>query len=171
MKRLLLVLVLLMTAGSLFAAELKITGDMYVRGSTYSNLDLDPDNSERYSMFDYDLTINAAFIANENATVFTRFAFDKNVDGSGYIDDSAADPTADHGLTIERAYINYKFAPFLQLNTGLMGGGTWASAFGDNEKNVTRVQFIGALSPEMVFIATYEKRFEQGAWGGTSDDE
>jgi hypothetical protein len=136
MKRLLLVLVLLMTAGSLFAAELKINGDMYVRGTTLSNMDLVDTDEASFSYFDYDLNINAALVANENATVYTRLTYDRNVDGSGKVADSDSEST----LAVERAYINYKFHPALQLNTGLMGGGQWGTAFGDTEINVMRVQ-------------------------------
>ncbi|PKL15486.1 MAG: hypothetical protein CVV49_21175 [Spirochaetae bacterium HGW-Spirochaetae-5] len=74
-------------------------------------------------------------------------------------------------MNVERAYLNYKFHPALQLNTGLMGGGQWASTFGDTEINVTRVQFIGALSADMVFIATYEKQDEKGTIANVSSDK
>ena len=157
MKKLLLVLLLLVTAGSVFAAELKVTGDMMVRGNMDS---LTPDGGDTVSAsyFDYDLNIFGALVANENATVFTKLTYDKNVKGSGVVADS--DNTS--VLSVERAYLNYKFAPFAQLNTGLMGGGQWASSFGDTEINVMRVQAIGALSADMVFIATYEKQSEAG---------
>lgn len=161
MKRLLLVLVLLMTAGSLFAAELKVTGDAMVRGTsnTYDNDAADTTKTAMY--FDYDFNINAALVANENATAFLRLTYDKTVAQEGKVDDGDGTANAD-ALALERAYINYKFAPFLQLNTGLMGGGQWATAFGDNEINVMRVQFIGALSKDMIFIATYQKDHENG---------
>lgn len=165
MKRLLLVLVLLMTAGSLFAAELKITGDAYVRGTTLNNMGLAEDDEASFSYFDYDLNINAALVANENATVYTRLTYDRNVSDSGKVADSDSEST----LAVERAYINYKFHPALQVNTGLMGGGQWASSFGNTEINVMRAQLIGALSPDMVFIATYEKQDEAGFAAWTSD--
>jgi len=166
MKRLLLILVLLMTAGSLFAAELKITGDATVRGSSWSE---DGDTTDyQASWFDLDFDLNAALLVNEKATVNMRLTYDKNYDetvpeGSGSADDV--------GLAIERAFINYKFAPFLQLNTGLMGGGQWASEFGNTETNQMRVQFIGALSADMIFIATYEKQQEEGYFGGKDSED
>jgi hypothetical protein len=146
---------------------------MEVRG-IMDGYDSDATGFEAYShnFFDYDLTINAALVANENATVFTRFAFDKTVDGSGKISDSAAIDGVDTStgnveavdatLTLERAYLNYKFAPFAQINTGLMGGGQWATTFGDREVNIMRVQLIGALSEDMIFILTYQKDNENG---------
>jgi hypothetical protein len=169
MKRLLLVLVLIMTAGSLFAAELKIDGDMYVRGSTLSNMDLEEDDEATFSYFDYELNINAALVVNEKATVYTKLTYDKDINGSGVVADGDGTANTD-ALSLERAYINYKFHPALQLNTGLMSGGQWGTTFGDTEINVMRVQAIGALSKDMVFIATYEKQDEAGydAWGSDS---
>lgn len=172
MKRLFLVLMLLVFAGSVFAAELKVSGDAMVRGTYWNNKDLAEKEEATWSNFDYDFNINMAFVANEKATVFTKFTFDKNVNGDGKVADGDGTPYKfdDNGeidttygvLNVERAYINYKFAPFLQLNTGLMAGGQWASAFNDTEINVMRVQFIGALSQDMVFIATYQKDEELG---------
>jgi len=168
MKRLLLVLAMLLIAGSVFAAELKISGDAYVRGSEYSNLDLADDGDDStYDRFDYDLNLNLDFVVNEKATVKTKLTYDKDVDNSGKVADSASDST----LAVERMYINYKFAPFLQLNTGLMAGGQWATTFGDSEINVMRVQFIGALSKDMIFFATYQKDNENGLEAVTDKDD
>ena len=162
MKRFLLVLVLLMFAGSVFAAELKITGDAHVRGSWSSSKEKGSDR-EHNAFYDYDFNLNAALKANDAATVYLKLTYDKNVDGKGTVADGSASAT-DAGLAVERAYINYKFAPFLQLNTGLMAGGQWASAFGNDEINVMRVQAIGALSKDMIFIATVQKNDENGLW-------
>ncbi len=172
MKRFFLVVMILASAASVYAAELKVSGDMNVRG-VMDGFTPDVADAYSYNFFDYDLTINAALVANENATVFTRLAFDKSVvgdfatTGDGQVADSGAITGVDTStgdveavdatLALERAYINYKFFPFLQVNTGLMGGGQWAGAFSDNEINVMRVQFIGALSEDMIFILTYQK--------------
>jgi hypothetical protein len=168
MKKLLLVLILLATAGSVFAADLKVTGDMTVRGTTDSET---PDGGDTVSdsFFDYDLNLNLALVANENATVFTKLTFDKDLSTNGATESGETafgNGKADAGdavLEVERAYLNYKFAPFAQLNAGLMGGGQWATTFGDREINVMRVQAIGALSADMIFIATYEKNSEGGS--------
>lgn len=164
MKRFLLVVMLFASAASLYAAELKVSGDMNVRG-VMDGFDTDTKDYS-YNFFDYDLTIDMAFVANENATVFTKLALDKTVSGTGYVDFAEEDYIAAEKnttyLSLERAYLNYKFAPFAQLNTGLMDGGQWATAFGDKEVNVMRVQLIGALSEDMIFILTYQKDNEVG---------
>lgn len=159
MKRLLLVLVLLMSAGSLFAAELNITGDAMVRGAVKSTeVDAPGAEAQNEAYFDYDFNVNAALKANDAATVYLKLTYDKNVDEAGKVADSDSDST----LAVERAYINYKFHPALQLNTGLMAGGQWASNFNNDEINVMRVQAIGALSKDMIFIATVQKNNENG---------
>jgi hypothetical protein len=169
MKKLLLVLILLVTAGSVFAADLKVTGDAFVRGTTWG--DDSSGSTEKYSYFDYDFNLNLALIANENATVNMKLTYDKNVKDTNTVVADGSASAADVGLAVERAFINYKFHPALQLNTGLMGGGQWASDFANKEINVPRVQLIGALSADMVFIATYEKRSEIGAQVTTTDSE
>jgi len=169
MKRLLLVLVLLMSAGTLFAAELKITGDAYVRGTTVNNLALAEEDEVQYSYFDYDFNLNTALIVNENATVNMKLTYDKNVDGLGGAQDG--DGTAnDAALALERAYIHYKFAPFFMVDAGLMGGGTFGTTFNDNEGNATRLKFIGALSPDMIFMFIYQKNYDAGAAAPTTLD-
>ena len=160
MKRFLLVVMILASAASLYAAELKVSGDANVRG-LWDGVVPDKGDKTSCNYFDYDVNINAALVANENATVNVKLTYDKTVDGSGKVDMGSAS-AADAGLAVERAYINYKFFPFLQVNTGLMGGGQWASTFGDKEINVMRVQGIGALSEDMIFILTYEKQAEGG---------
>jgi len=166
MKRLLLVLVLLMTAGSLFAAELKVTGDAMVRGTTWSIDDDAAADKVQYSFFDYDFNLNAALVANENATAFLKLTYDRDVVGAGTVANSSNTSV----LSVERAFLNYKFHPALQLNTGLMGGGLWASDFANNEVNVMRAKIIGALSKDMVFIFTYQKNNEVGAANVTVKD-
>ncbi len=170
MKKLLLVLILLVSAGSLFAAELKVTGDAFTRGQIENNIGLVEKDAREASYYDYELNLNLAFVANENATVFTRLVYDKKVDGSGKVALSDADDTTADQLSVERAYLNYKFHPALQLEAGLMGGGQWASTFGDTEINVMRLKLIGALSEDMVFLAIVQKDNEVGASAGSAID-
>jgi len=177
MKRLLLVLVLMVSVSSAFAADLKVTGDMMVQGNMdrMSTKVAGAKSDQKADFFESDLNINLALIANENATVFVKLTYDN----SDQYDNGGLTPFkqgrmkgevangsgtngagADVGLTVERAYMNYKFAPFLQLNVGLMGGGKWASNFSDTEINVPRVQFFVPLAKDMMFWATYEKNAE-----------
>ncbi len=159
MKRLLLVLLFVVGVSTAYAAELKLSGDAMVRGN-YNSTKTDESGAARYSSgyFDYDFNIFGDIVLNENATIKTKLTYDKDVKGSGKVADSASDSN----LTVERMYINYKFHPALQLNTGLMGGGQWATTFGDTEINVMRVQAVGALSEDLVFLFTYEKQDDQG---------
>lgn len=184
MKRLLIVLMLLVSAGALFAADLKVTGDAYVRGTKLGKKETvvalngtESKINDHTEYYDYDFNINAALVANENATVFVKVTYDRNVEGSGYVKDgngqaevpSTTGAKASGVLNLERAYINYIFHPAFRTNVGLMAGGQWATTFDDNESNVMRVQAIGALSESAIFIVTIEKRLENGklAWSTT----
>jgi hypothetical protein len=179
MKRLLLVLFILVGVSSAFAADLKVTGDFMVRGNMDSNFALDTSNERTNDYFDYDLNLNLALIANESATVFVKLTYDKNVDEKGTVANgdatdydrgtaSAQQTYKNSSLAVERAYLNYKFAPFLQAEAGLMAGGQWASTFGDTEINVMRLKVIGALSPDLIFLAIYQKDNELNS--GTSTE-
>lgn len=169
MKRLLLVLFFIASVTSAFAAELKVTGDLMVQGN-FDSYTPDPGVNKRATYFEEDVNIMAAIVVNQDCTIFTKLTYDRHdqrLNGANmeqqYLSGQVADGSGnanDVGFAIERAYVNYKLAPWLQLNTGLMQGGKWASNFGDTEINVPRVQFIAAFSADMIFFATYEKNAE-----------
>ena len=75
MKRFLLVALLLVSAASVYAADLKITGDAEVRGLMYA-AEYDGDNAGKDKYFDADFNFNAALVLTENTTVFTKVTFD-----------------------------------------------------------------------------------------------
>jgi len=167
MKRFLLVAMILASAASLYAAELKITGDAEVRGVMDQ---VDRGDTEIYanSYFDADFNFNAALVLTENTTVFTRLTFDSEADyvGPAGVDKVEDQMAVDGGnddhtyLGVERAYISTKFLPALTVDAGLMGGGMWGTAFGNNESNIVRIKGTYAIDENMSVIAIYEKNTE-----------
>lgn len=183
MKRFLLVALLLVSAASAYAADLKITGDAEVRGVMVQADQGDQVLSNSY--FDADFNFNAALVVTENTTVFTKLTFDsqKDFDANGGTsvvpDQEAADINAVAAgrhtfLGVERAYISTKFLPALTVDAGLMGGGMWGTAFSNNESNITRIKATYAIDENMSVMAIYEKNWESlggtpAALGGTAD--
>lgn len=178
MKRFLLVVMLLASAASVYAAELKITGDAEVRG-VMDSMENDGTTIYENSFFDADFNFNAALVVTENTTVFTKLTFDSQlgslaglraVSGTDtVIDQNAMDTDGLSGqphtyLGVERAYISTKFLPELTVDAGLMGGGMWGTAFGNSETNVTRIKATYAVSEDMKFMAIYEKNAESNAY-------
>jgi hypothetical protein len=177
MKRILLVLFVLVSVSSVFAADLKVSGDFMVRGQRDSNFGLVEKDEVYQDYFDYDLNLDAAIVVNENAKVVVRLAYDRNVTASGFVSNSdgtgatnAGNGTypnmqtkeKNNGLAVERAYISYKLHQALTVDAGLMAGGQWGTLFGNTENNVMRVKLVGGLSPEMVFLFIYQKDAENG---------
>ena len=159
MKRFLLVALLLVSAASVYAADLKITGDAEVRG-VINNAEYDGDTVYKDKFFDADFNFNAALVLTENTTVFTKVTFDaENGEGTATVPDSEAGEAAAM-LGVERAYISTKFLPALTVDAGLMGGGMWGTAFGNTESNVTRIKGTYAVSDDIKVSAIYEKNYE-----------
>ena len=159
MKRFLLVALLLVSAASAYAADLKITGDAEVRG-VINNAEYDGDTVYKDKFFDADFNFNAALVLTENTTIFTKLTFDaENGEGTATVPDSEAGEAAAM-LGVERAYISTKFLPALTVDAGLMGGGMWGTAFGNTETNVTRIKGTYAISDDIKVSAIYEKGYE-----------
>ncbi len=180
MKRLLIVLFVLASFSAVYAADkaadattaIKITGDFYVGGNMAQNTDLVKSSKKTYSYFDYDLNLNAAIKANDNATFNLRLTYDKLVDKNATYDgtagnvsvpkvESANQENSKSTLAVERAYLNYKFNTALQLDAGLMAGGQWGPLFGNTEANVMRLKLTFAAAEGMDFIAIYQKNAEE----------
>jgi len=167
MKRFLLVAMILASAASLYAAELKITGDAEVRGVMDQ---VDRGDTEMYGnmYFDADFNFNAALVVTENTTVFTKLTFDSEADyvGPAGVDTVEDQMAVDGGnddhtyLGVERAYISTKFLPALTVDAGLMAGGLWGTAFGNNEVNIVRIKGTYAIDQNMSVMAIYEKNKE-----------
>ena len=173
MKKLLLVVLALISSLSVYAADLKVTGDFSTSGNAAGNDTLEKSGKTNYMYFDYDLNVNAAFVANENATVFTKLTYDKNVKGSGKVDkvEGAKQEMSTSLLAVERAYLAYKFNPMFKLDAGLMGGGQWGTAFGNTEINVMRVKGTAVISDTATVMAIYQKNKEVGAVDVAKDGE
>lgn len=186
MKRLLLVMLILASFSTVYAADkaadasspLKISGDFYVGGNMAQNVALDKSGKKTYSFFDYDLNLNAQFKANDNATFNMKLTYDKNVDknqsgyGANYLTypqgtgnvpkvEQSNQEWSKSVLAVERAYLNYKFNTAFQLDAGLMGGGQWGTLFGNTEVNVMRLKLTYTAAEGMDFLAIYQKNAEE----------
>ena len=125
---------------------------------------MDGDTVYKNKFFDADFNFFATLAVTENTSVVTKLTFDAEEDpattnGTSIVPDSAAGD-AHAFLGVERAYISTKFLPGLVIDAGLLGGGTWASDFGNTEINVTRIKGTYSVDENIKVIAIYEKYYE-----------
>jgi hypothetical protein len=167
MKKFLLVSMIVATASlSVFAADVKLSGDFYARGTTVNNQALADSNKTQYSYFDYDLNLKAAIVASEQATVFVKLTYDKPVH-TGNVPMGNGD-AVNPGLAIENAFLSYKFNTGTTVDVGLMPGNQWGTKFADTEINTMRVKIVQAFSPELAMFLIYQKNVEAGAKPNTT---
>jgi len=169
MKKFLLVSMIVATAICSYAADLKITGDAFVRGSMVSNQDLAEKDETTYNYYDYDFNLYSAIVVNEQASVNFKFTFDQNYHAANAANGKADkdDPT----LALEHAYIKYKFNTGTTLDVGLMSGNKWGTNFTDTETNCMRIKVTQVVAPELTVLAIIQKNTEVGATTDAGSDK
>ncbi|KAA0258330.1 hypothetical protein FHQ18_04000 [Deferribacter autotrophicus] len=164
MKKFLVFLALLAFAATSFAVELKLSGNFYVRGSYIKNgsdldgdkkVDLQTSNAPSFSYFDQDMNLWAKLVVDEDTWVTTRFAI-HDEDWK-----NANENDTDDNIAAERAWLTHKFATGTKLDAGLMSGGGWGTAFGNDVGGKYRVKITQAL-PYGSLVAWVQKNAEKG---------
>lgn len=170
MKKLIVVLASLMFATGAFAAEYKLSGDFKVTGTKIINGGGSDDAD--YDYYDQDMNLNVVIKADDKTTVTTKFAI-MDYDWKGSADyQKSGNSTANDGnkdFVVERAFISYKITPELTVNAGLMTGGAWAAAFGNDAEGKQRIKFDYALGKLGSLTAFAQKNAEKGL--GAEDKE
>jgi hypothetical protein len=165
MKKFLLVSMIVATASlSVFATDLKLSGDMYARGTTVDNQALVKSDKTNYSYFDYDLNLKAALVVNEQATVFVKLTFDGPT--AQTVPNGSVGNNAGQGLTVENAFVQYKFNTGTTAEVGIMPGNKWGTSFADTETNPMRVKLVQAIGSDVSLFLIYQKNRESGAKAG-----
>jgi len=155
-KLLFTLLILVFTAGVAFAeSNLKIKGDFNVRGSRITNDDgTATADAATYDYYDQDMNIYAKFIASKTTWADLKIAIVDEEWGTGHHETNAND---DENISIERAYMTHVFSTHTTLVLGKMSGGTWATAFGDDEEARWRVKVVQPFSPNFILLGVLEK--------------
>jgi hypothetical protein len=163
MKKFLLVSMIVATAICSYAADLKITGDAYVKGNWIQNSALAEEDEKGYGYYDYDFNLYAAIVINEQASVNFKLTYDKAYVAGGNTKGEAGKNGTGEYLSVEYAYIKYKFNTGTIVDFGMMSGGTWATKFGETESPAMRIKVTQVVAPELTLLAIIQKSQENGA--------
>ena len=150
-KILFTLLILIFTAGVAFA-ETKITikGDVSTRGSRITNEGLAATDAAEYDYYDQDMNLKIKFAASKTTWANLKLAISDEEWGTNSDD-------ADENIAVERAYFTHVFPTHTALSLGMMTGGTWGTAFGDDGDARWRIKVVQPLSPKAILLAVIEK--------------
>lgn len=177
MRKLLVVLMVVAFAATAFAADVKLSGYMEVKGiyvkdgiGTDNNGDPagDANDNGNVSWWEQDGNVQAKFIVDKGTAFTVRGDFRDGTwgtDGMGAKQPGAAGRLAgdndETGFTIQRAFLEHDFGKAGLLSAGLMATGGWGTAFGNNVEGNYRVKLaVPVATGKLTFQTT--KNYEAG---------
>jgi hypothetical protein len=187
-KGLLAVLILLFATAAYAEVKFDIGGDFHARGNYFSNVNgylTSGDNTNvRNSFYDADINLYPKLTVDK-ATLNFKISIRDQVWGEDIFrastpSDDADSPLGaqtsnlytsrkDDNISVERAWLTYRFTDKSILDVGLMDGQVWGSAFADRLEPRWRVKFT-QMTPVGVFGAVVEKNAEVGHFNNINSD-
>ncbi|ADR19601.1 hypothetical protein [Calditerrivibrio nitroreducens] len=177
MKKLIALMAVGLISASAYAADFKITGDAFVRGSTVANAGNAGTTQTQVAKSWYDMEFHifpviqvdkstkvvmkmtADFDTVPNKTSKTTFAKEYNTD------------TNSPSLTIENLYLSHMFeSTGTELLAGLFTGGLWGTSFNDTEYNAFRVR-VNQKIPYGTLVLYTQKNTEAGSDADIDNDK
>lgn len=168
MRKLLVALMIVACAATAFA-EVTVSGYYNVNGVYEQNLakvDKNTDDQNMYYEHEFKLWVNAQ---TDKDTYFkSKFEItDKTWATSGAAETYGTETTgtgSNNGIQLERAWMGHNFG-ILTLDVGIMSGGGWGYAFGDNVEGKYRVKATIPAGPGK--IVTYLEKSKENNNEGT----
>jgi hypothetical protein len=170
MKKLILaLLVVMLAAGAAYAVDVQVVkGAYYVRGSHFENTALHTSNEVSRQLYDHDMDLYVDFVVDETTKVVTYFELvDEN--WSGYDKTQTTGQGFDDQIEVKRVYLDHKFPTGTILDAGKMSGGTWGTAFDDQEGPAYRVK-VTQMFPWGLVVGLVQKVVESSS-SATKDSE
>ena len=168
MKKLLIItLAVLFAAGAAYAVEYDYSGMINTRGSYIDNSGSIAEKSYDYMYYDmeFDSTLNIK--PTDKTLIRLNWEIhDENFDESPT---DSNDKTGDDQIAFKRAWGQYAFDNGMTTAFGLMTGGAFGTAFGDNANGLYRVRLDGTTSFGKWGVIL-EKRKENGPLGDNDWD-
>jgi hypothetical protein len=173
MKKLFIItLAVLFFAGAAYAVEYDYSGMINTRGSWINNSGSTSDDSEDYMYYDmeFDSTLNI----NPTDKTLIRLNWEIHDENFNESPTDSQDKTGDDQIAFKRAWGKYTFDNGMSTSFGLMTGGAFGTAFGDNSNGLYRVRLDGSAGFGNWGVIL-EKRGEQGNnasgdWDAEKDD-
>lgn len=194
MKKLLIIAVAVCAAFTFavpaMAVDTEITGNMRVRGFSYSNPGLNADASESKAYYDMRVRLQPVFKVNDNISVTLRtdimdtnfgavgasdetgkivHNFDTDADLDGVNDAYSGSFSQDTLIDINRAYMTIK-SSIGKFDFGHMAGAKWGNTFGDREENYDRLKYTLPVG-NLTLLGIIQKNQENDADSAGSNDE
>jgi len=173
MKKLFIVtLAVLFFAGAAYAVEYDYSGMINTRGSWINNSGSISDDSEDYMYYDmeFDSTLNI----NPTDKTLIRLNWEIHDENFNQSPTDSEGKTGDDNIAFKRAWGKYTFDNGMSTSFGLMTGGAFGTAFGDNANGLYRVRLDGSAGFGNWGVIL-EKRGElgpnaSGDWDAEKDD-
>ncbi|QAR34201.1 hypothetical protein EP073_12535 [Geovibrio thiophilus] len=162
MRKLLVVLMVVAFAATAFAADVKLSGYMEVKGIYVENGGINEDSLGENSWWEQDGNVQAKFIVDKGTAFTVRGDFH---DGTWGDPEMKAKTTGEGeaGFTIQRAFLEHDFGKAGLLSAGLMATGGWGTAFGNNVEGNYRVKLaVPVAMGKLTFQTT--KNAENGSY-------
>jgi hypothetical protein len=167
MRKLLVVLMVMAFAATAFAADVKLSGYMEVKGIYLENGDALEDSNGETSWWEQDGNVQAKFIVDKGTAFTVRGDFR---DGTWGTPDMVAKSqgSGEKGFTIQRAYLEHDFGKAV-LSAGLMATSGWGTSFDNNVEGNYRVKLaIPVYTGKLTFQTT--KSNEEGEFDAAYED-
>lgn len=184
MKKLLIITLCLLFAGSVYAVEVEISGDIGVEGKLWDttnfadkdefNLPTFDDDDFGSSWYESDANISIKFMVDENTFAAFQFAmFDETwLNASDRNEDATFNDEGqmDDNIALEKAYLSHKFPFESTLSVGAMSSNAWGTAFGDAEGSAYQLKVSHPVQVGSI-VGIIQKNRDMGAENGTKDSE
>ena len=173
MKKLFIVtLAVLFFAGAAYAVDYDYTGMLNTRGSYIDNSGSISDDSEDYMY--YDMEFDSTLIIRPSDQSFIRLNWEIHDENFDQSPTDSQDKTGDDNIAFKRAWGRYTWDNGISTSFGLMTGGAFGTAFGDNANGLYRVRVDGKADIG-AWGVILEKRGEEGPnasgdWDAEKDD-
>jgi hypothetical protein len=166
--------VLFLTTGIAAATDFTMSGSYYARGQFYDNAGgtaTPTAQAEAYGNYDQELSVDTTWNIDDSTLVFARFEMRDQTwavaTPSGSENTNFGAP--DGNIVVERVWGAHTFGNGGRIYTGLMGGGSWGTTWGEAGYDAYRIKYIqptgiGAL------VLVVQKSTEGGAAGNVDDD-
>lgn len=152
-------------AGTLVAADLKMTGSYYARGSYFDNISGQLTNAEKTADYDHELSVDTTWKIDDSTAVFARFEMRDERWGTGTPTEDAVIGTSgsqfDENIIVEQVYAWHTFTNGHTIRVGKMPSGAWATTFQDNGSEAYRV-YYRVPTAIGTFIPILQKNAESG---------
>lgn len=167
MRKLLVVLMVVAFAATAFAADVKLSGYMEVKGIYVENGEVNEDSKGENSWWEQDGNVQAKFIVDKGTAFTVRGDFR---DGTWGTQDMKAKTNGygEEAFTIQRAFLEHDFGK-AAIHAGLMATGGWGTAFGNNVEGNYRVKLIVPVATGKLTFQT-TKNYEASDYS-TKDSE